>query len=70
MMTVPSYLLSDTGCERNTCSGCFDAVKERRETGMQESGLPQRGIRLRVSVAGSNLRGPRKCGPHGITPKQ
>jgi hypothetical protein len=32
---IPSYLLSDTGCERDVChaTGCPQAVKERAETG-------------------------------------
>lgn len=33
MTSIPAYLLSDTGCERNICRGCPEAVKERSETG-------------------------------------
>ena len=32
-MTIPTYLLSDIGCERNICYGCPEAVKENPETG-------------------------------------
>ena len=34
-MTIPAYLLSDTGCERDVChaTGCQQAVKENPATG-------------------------------------
>jgi hypothetical protein len=34
-MTIPAYLLSTTGCERNIChaTGCPEAVKENPATG-------------------------------------
>lgn len=34
-MTVPAYLLSTTGCERDVChaTGCPEAVKENPATG-------------------------------------